>query len=183
MARPQSTRTLLIGMAVLIVGAGLVFVVMNGSGSKKTTNPAANTNSATPTTRPAPVVTQSTPASVVIPNGMQAVAIQAPFTQGLAGYARPGDQVDVYATVEKGPARPGVGPPFAKLLQQHVAVLAISAPPSEAGTGNATYLLALLPDAAEQVIFFAKFESVWLTLVPKDQKPVVTTGHGYLTAS
>jgi len=182
MPRPQSNRTLLIGLAVLIVGAGLVFVVMSGSHDKKQRSNAAG-NPSVPTTKPAPVVTQSTPASVVIPEGMQAVALQAPFTAGLAGYARPGDQVDVYATVEKGPAKANLGPPYAKLVQQHVAVLAVTAPGPDAGTGNATYLLALPPDAAEQVIFFAKFESVWLTLVPKEQKPVATAGHGYQTAS
>ena len=181
MARHQSNRTTLIGMAVFVVGAGLVFSVMKGSSGHHADKAAAT--GTTPTTQPPPIVTQSTPASVIIPSGMQAVAVQAPFSQGLAGYAHPGDQVDVYATIEKGPAKPGVGPPYAKLVQQHVPVLAVSAPAPDAGSGNATYLLALMPDAAEQVIFYAKFESVWLTLVPKDQKPVATTGHGYLTAS
>jgi Flp pilus assembly protein CpaB len=179
-ARPQSTRLLLIGLAILLVGTGLVFAVLKSSNDSKA-KPSLTGGATATTTKVAPVVTQSTPASVVIPEGMQAVAVQAPFVQGVAGYAHPGDQVDIYATVEKGPPRPPAGPPYAKLIQQHVAVLAVTAPPPEAGTGNATYLLALPADAAEQVIFFAKFESVWLTIVPKDQRPVSTAGHGYVT--
>jgi len=180
MARPQSTRLLLLGIAVLVVGSGLAFAVLQSNDSSKNQNNASATTVST--AKPPPVVTQSTPASVVIPDGMQGVSVQTPFVQGLAGYARPGDEVDVYANVEKGPVRPGFGPPYTKLIQQHVRVLAVTAPPPEAGTGNATYLLALPPDAAEQVIFFAKFESVWLTLVPKDQRPVNSAGHGYLSA-
>jgi len=179
-ARPQSTRLLLLGVAVLVVGSGLAFAVLQSKDSNHKTNNASGTTITT--AKPPPVVTQSTPASVVIPDGMQAVSVQAPFVQGLAGYARPGDEVDVYANVEKGPPKPGIGPPYTKLIQQHVRVLAVTAPPPEAGTGNATYLLALPADASEQVIFYAKFESVWLTLVPKDQRPVTTSGHGYLSA-
>jgi hypothetical protein len=180
MARPQSTRLLLIGLAILIVGTGLVFAVLKSSNDSNG-RPAASSATTITTGKPAPVVTQSTPAAVVIPEGMQGVAVQAPFVQGVAGYVRAGDQVDVYATVEKGPPHPPSGPPYAKLIQQHVPVLAVTAPPPDAGTGNATYLLALPADAAEQVIFFAKFESVWLTIVPKDQRPVSTAGHGYVT--
>ena len=49
--------------------------------------------------------------------------------------------------------------------------------------GNATYLLALDAAQAEQMIFFSRFESVWMTLVPKGQEPpATTTGRSYQNA-
>ena len=51
-----------------------------------------------------------------------------------------------------------------------------------AKTGNATYLLALDATQAEQAIFFARFESMWLTLVPKGQANSQTSGHSYKNA-
>jgi len=62
-------------------------------------------------------------------------------------------------------------------------VLAVTGPGPGADSGNATYLLALDANQAEQAIFFAKFQSLWLTLVPKGQpQPPQTAGHTYKNA-
>ena len=130
-----------------------------------------------------------------IPEGMQAVAIQVPFVPGVAGYVGPGDNVNVYAVVESGPAAP-----LAKLLLPNVQVLDVSrevAPrvttnqPTTATTAPATsggerasgdtitYLLAVDPVQAERLIFVASNESFYMTLVPPNQPPAATAGENY----
>jgi Flp pilus assembly protein CpaB len=185
MTKPHSSRLLMIGVAVLLVGAGLVLVVLRHGGNAKTTASATAPTVPSGAAPSTPGVTAppaaAGAASYVIPEGKQAVAVQLPFTQGLAGYARPGDRVNVFALAEKGD--PSGNPrPFSKLLLPNVPVLAVTAPPPEAGTGNATFLLALSPEEAEQVLFFAKFESVWLARVPKEMKVSPTPGRGYKNA-
>ncbi len=61
-------------------------------------------------------------------------------------------------------------------------VLAVTGPGPGTEAGNATYLLALDAAQAEQMIFFSRFESVWMTLVPKGQAPATTTGRSYQNA-
>ena len=68
------------------------------------------------------------------------------------------------------------------MLLSGVQVLAVSGPAPGADAGNVTYLLALDAAQAEQVVFFAKFESLWLTLVPKGQPKAQTPGRNYKNA-
>jgi len=180
----RSTQMLILGLAIFVIGAGVVLVSLKGSGGKSdpvavsttTTTVQAGTVVVNPATTPAG------PTSFTIPDGKQAVAVQVPFVAGLAGYAKPGDIVNVYGVIDEKGAGASPTPPASKLILPGVQVLAVTGPAPGGESGNATYLLALDADQAEQAIFFAKFQSLWLTLVPKGQAPQPTAGHTYKNA-
>lgn len=181
MAMRRSTQMLILGLAIFVIGAGVVLVSLNGSdGGSDGTAVSTTTTTIQAGTVVVNSVAPSAPTSFTIPEGKQAVALQVPFVAGLAGYARAGDRVNVYGNVEKGAITPV--PPATKLILPDVEVLAVTGPAPGAEAGNATYLLALDAAQAEQAIFFARFESVWLTLVPKGQAPAQTSGHSYTNA-
>ncbi|HLF41339.1 MAG TPA: RcpC/CpaB family pilus assembly protein [Acidimicrobiia bacterium] len=183
MAMRRSTQMLLLGLAVFVIGTGVVLVSLGGDGGGGGSERAA----LTPTTvQPGTVVIPAAGAvaatSFTIPEGKQAAAVQLPYVAGLAGYAKGGDLVNVYATIEKGQTAESTIPPTAKLVLPGVEVLAVTGPVPGSDAGNATYLLALDAVQAEQVIFFSKFESLWMTLVPKGQPPATTPGRSYQNA-
>jgi len=185
MAMRRSTQMLLIGLAVFVIGAGVVLVTLAGSGRDNSAKPTATTSTTVQAgivvVPPATSVNGQAPTTFTIPQGKQAVAVQVAYVAGLAGYAKAGDVVNVYATVEKG--QPNTDPPpLAKLILPGVEVLAVTGPGPGAGAGNTTYLLALNAAQAEQAIFFSRFESLWMTLVPKGQPAATTTGHSYKNA-
>lgn len=182
MAMRRSTQMLLFGVAVFVIGAGVVLVTLAGSGGDHSAAPTATTSTTVQAgTVVVPPATSQAPTTFTIPEGKQAVAVQVPYVAGLAGYAKAGDVVNVYATVEKG--QPNTDPPpLAKLILPGVEVLAVTGPGPGAGAGAATYLLALNATQAEQAIFFSRFESLWMTLVPKGQPAATTTGHNYKNA-
>lgn len=179
----RSTQMLVLGFAVFVVGTAVVFIALRGG---------SGDDGAQPATPPSTVVAAGTvvvpaadapvPTTFNIPQGKQAVAVQVAYVAGLAGYAKPGDVVNVYATVEKGQPPGDAKPPLAKLVLPGVQVLAVSGPGPGAGAGNTTYLLALDAAQAEQAIFFARFETLWMTLVPKGQAPATTAGRSYQNA-
>lgn len=185
MAMRRSTQMLSLGLAVLAIGAGIVFVSLGGSGG-------GSGNSAAPTTtttvQAGTVVVNaaapSAPTSFTIPDGKQAVAVQVPYIAGLAGYAKAGDMVNVYGNIDASGAGATPAPPATKLILSDVEVLAVTGPgPGAESAAATTYLLALNADQAEQAIFFAKFQSLWLTLVPKGQAATPqTAGHTYKNA-
>jgi Flp pilus assembly protein CpaB len=180
----RSTQMLLLGLAIFAIGAGVVLVSFMGSGGDSDKTAAATTST---TLQAGTVVintaTPSAPTSFTIPEGKQAVAVQIPYIGGLAGYAKAGDKVNAYGSLdEKGVGADPAGP-ATRLILSGVEVLAVTGPGPGAETGNATYLLALDTVQAEQVIFFAKFQSLWLTLVPKGQAPQPRpAGHTYKNA-
>jgi hypothetical protein len=182
MAMRRSTQMLVLGLAVFVIGAGVVLVSLMGSGGKGKPSAAATTSTTVQAgTVVIPAAAPTGPASFTIPDGKQAVAVQVPYVGGLAGYAQPGDTVNVYGNAEKG-AIGDLTFPATRLLLSGVQVLAVTGPPPGAGTGNVTYLLALDASQAEQVVFFARFESLWLTLVPKGQPKAQTAGRTYKNA-
>ena len=180
----RSTQMLILGLAIFAIGAGVVLVSFTGSGGDSDKTAASTTT----TTVQAGTVfvntaTPSAPTSFTIPDGKQAVAVQLPYVGGLAGYAKAGDKVNVYGTIDDKGAGADPAPPATRLILSGVDVLAVTGPGPGAETGNATYLLALDTTQAEQVIFFAKFQSLWLTLVPKGQAPQPRpAGHTYKNA-
>jgi Flp pilus assembly protein CpaB len=174
---------LLLGLAVFVVGFAVVFMALTGgSGDKKAAAPT------TPTTEVAagrviiPAAGVPAPTTFTIPTGKQAMAVQVAYVAGLAGYAKPGDVVNVYATVEKSQPNSDIKPPLAKLVLPNVEVLAVTGPGPGSDAGNTTYLLALDAAQAEQAIFFSRFEGLWMTLVPKGQPASTTSGHSYQNA-
>lgn len=184
MAMRRSTQMLILGLAILAIGAGVVFVSLSGSGSGSGKTAASTT---TTTIQAGTVVVNpaapSATTTFTIPQGKQAVAVQVPYVAGLAGYAQAGDIVNVYGNIDPSGAGANPAPPATKLILSSVQVLAVTGPGPGAGTGSTTYLLALDADQAEQAIFFSRFQSLWLTLVPKGQ-PVAppTAGHTYKNA-
>ena len=182
MAMRRSTQMLILGLAIFVIGAGVVLVSFKGGGGGSGNKSALSTT--TTTIQAGTVLVNSAapaaPTSFTIPDGKQAVAVQVPYVSGLAGYAKAGDLVNVYGNIEKGASDPA--PPATKLILSGVQVLAVTGPGPGADTGNATYLLALDASQAEQAIFFARFESLWLTLVPKGQANSTTSGHSYKNA-
>jgi Flp pilus assembly protein CpaB len=180
----RSTQMLLLGLAVFVVGFAVVFMALTGDSGNEEAAPET-----TPTTEVAagrvivPAAGTPAPTAFTIPTGKQAVAVQVAYVAGLAGYAKPGDVVNVYATVEKSQPNTGdVKPPLAKLVLPNVEVLAVTGPGPGSDAGNTTYLLALDASQAEQAIFFSRFESLWMTLVPKGQPAATTPGRGYQNA-
>ncbi|MGH9281954.1 MAG: RcpC/CpaB family pilus assembly protein [Acidimicrobiales bacterium] len=174
-AMRRSTQMLMLGLAVFVIGAGVVILTLSGSDGGSSAVAPTTSTTVQKGTVVIPVVTgAAVPTTFTIPEGKQAVAVQVPFVAGLAGYAKAGDLVNIYATLEKGSPSPDLAPPLAKLVLPAVEVLAVTGPGPGTGAGNTTYLLALDASQAEQAIFLARFESVWMTLTTKGQ-PVPTT--------
>jgi hypothetical protein len=193
----RSTQMLLIGVAVFVIGAGVVLVTLAGSGGKGSAAAPATTSTTaqagTVVIPPSGVAAGTVPGAALgavpattftIPAGKQAVAVQVAFVAGLAGYAQAGDLVNVYATVEKVQTGPdaNAAPQVAKLILPAVQVLTVTGPGPGSGDGRTTYLLALDAAQAEQAIFFSRFESLWMTLVPKGQPSASTPGRTYKNA-
>jgi Flp pilus assembly protein RcpC/CpaB len=181
----KSNNILVVGVAVFAVGAALAFFGLRST-DKAVATPQAQKPGAVATTDPNVRTVNVGPAGVsgvttfTVPKGKQAVAVELPGVAGLAGYAKPGDTVNVYGTIKTGADQPNtkLKTPLVKLALTGVKVLDVRAPaPGTAGT--ATYLLALDVADAEKVIFYAKFESLWLALTAEDQKPVTSPGRSY----
>ena len=174
MARNRSTALIAIGAAVFVVGAALTFLVVRDDDDSKVTAaaPAASTAAgAAAAAQPAAV-----PATVKVPAGKEAVAIQVPAVPGLAGYARVDDEVNVYGTFkDHQPTAAVKGPPLAKLVLAGARVLAVTSPPAGAEGGTTTYLLAVGPGQAEKVIYLASFEGIWMSLSGDGAPPLGPT--------
>jgi Flp pilus assembly protein CpaB len=185
MAMRRSSQMLILGLAIFVIGAGVVLVSFMGSGDGKDKSAASTT---TTTIQAGTVVVGATapgaaPITFKIPDGKQAVAVQVNNVAGIAGYAKAGDIVNVFGNIQNDKTGTNPPPTQTKLILPGVEVLAITAPAPGTETGNATYLLALDTAQAEQAIFFARFESLWLTLVPKGQpKSPATPGRTYSNA-
>ena len=178
----RSTQMLLLGLAIFVIGAGVVLVSFtggDGNGGESTASTTSTTLQAgTVLVNAAPVA----PTSFTIPEGKQALAVQLPFVGGLAGYAKAGDTVNIYGILDE--KAPGITPPppVAKLMLPGIQVLTVTGPGPGSDAGNATYLLAVDAAQAEQIIFFSKFQSMWLTLAPKGQPNPQTPGYTYKSA-
>lgn len=136
--------------------------------------------------------------AIEIPEDHQALAVTVPFTAGGAGYAGPGDRVNLYVTIPPGAQGADVSP-FTRLLLSDIEVLDVSdevaprraevATASEESTPTTqspratgdqlTLLIAVDARQAEQVVFASSVNELWFTLVPEDQGPTLTPGVGY----
>jgi hypothetical protein len=183
----KSNNILIIGVAVFAVGAALAFFGLRSS-DRAVATPQQQQPATAVTPDPNVRTVNVGPAAVAgvttftVPKGKQAVAIELPGVAGLAGYAKPGDTINLYATIKDGAdadqPNTKLKTPLSKLVLTGIKVLDVRAP--LAGTaGTATYLLALDVNEAEKVIFYAKFESLWVALTAPDQRPVVTPGRSY----
>jgi Flp pilus assembly protein CpaB len=179
----RSNNILVIGVGVFVVGALLAFLGLK-SGNKPVATPqsapiaAATPGSAQVRTVGAVGAGVTGATTFTIPKGKQAVSIEVPAVAGLAGYAKPGDTINIYATIRNDQPNGKLKQPLVKLVLAGVKVLDVRSPAVGTG-GNATYLLALDVNEAEQVIFYAKYESMWIALTSPDQKPVTSKGRSY----
>ena len=118
-------------------------------------------------------------ASITIPEGKQGVAVQLPFVAGGAGYVAAGDHVNVYGNLTKDESTP-----MTKLVLGNIQVLDVSSEVAPRVTGNedratgaaVTYLLALDPNEAEQVIYLAANAQLWMALVGTEAPLPPTSG-------
>ena len=115
---------------------------------------------------------------LAIPAGHNAVTVNAPIPQNVAGYVSPGDLVNVYLTTKDAP------PNSARLLLSNVTVLSTviantpaTKPGAAASGAGATYFtLSLTPADAEKVIFAETYEQVWFGLVHPGDPPATSGG-------
>ncbi|HVV36939.1 MAG TPA: RcpC/CpaB family pilus assembly protein [Acidimicrobiales bacterium] len=167
--KKRSTILMAVGASTFVVGVGFAGMLVHRDGGSP-----HNARSDTPVTAPAAANAAATSAagtaSFVVPVDHQAIAVSVPFVQGLAGYAKTGDVVNVYGTFS---SLPGTAEPVAKLVLQKVKVLAIN--PGADG-GNATYVLSVSTSDAEAIEYLSTFQKVWLTLARDDQGTLIPKG-------
>lgn len=176
MARNRSSLLIAIGAAVFVVGTALAFVGVRSHNHSK--NPTVQATASAPTA----VNTSNAAASTAvpsfdIPSGKMAVSIQLPTVQGVDGFVKAHDHVNLFGLVKAGspPPKPGLTPPpAAKLILSNVEVLYVS--PVVAGAPNITFVLALNPADAEQVVYFQSFEALYMSLARSDQGVLNTAG-------
>ena len=173
MARNRSTALIGVGAAVFVVGAALAFLLVRDDGSDDRKITAAAPAQQAAAAQPA---ASTAAAAVKVPDGKEGVAVQVAAVPGLAGYAKVGDRVNVYGTFkDRQPNSAAKGAPVAKLILADAEVLAVTGPAPGAEVGNTTYLLAVNPGAAEQVIYLASFEGIWLSLTPEGTPAITGT--------
>jgi pilus assembly protein CpaB len=116
---------------------------------------------------------------LAIPAGHNAVAVNAPIPQDVAGYVSPGDLVNIYMTTKDAP------PNSARLLLSNVTVLSTvvaNSPTAKPGAAAAPaveasyFTLSLTPADAEKVLFAETYEQVWFGLVHPGDPPATTGG-------
>ncbi|HEU5001389.1 MAG TPA: Flp pilus assembly protein CpaB [Actinomycetota bacterium] len=121
---------------------------------------------------------------LVIPAGMNAVSVNVPNPQDVAGYVSPGDKVNIFMTsrdiagiVPGAPAEQS-----ARLLLSNVGVLSTVVANTPAAvapvpaTGPEVWTLALSPTDTEKLLVAVQYEQLWFSLVHPGDPPAVTTG-------
>ena len=172
MPRKRSTFLLVVGVGVFVIGSALAALATRGGDSS------SNAVASGPTTT-APAGTVTTPAglpSFVIPAGHQAIAVQLPFINGIAGYTKAGDHVNIYGAFRNGPANATLPNPAAKLVMSDIEVLWVSGPTPEPPNNTTTYMLSVDASQAEQLVYLQSFEGSYMTLARHDQGQLSTVG-------
>jgi len=170
--KKRSTILVAVGACTFLVFTGFGALMIHNTDDTKVHNARTDTPAAA---APAGAVNGAVQGatSFVIPTDHQAMAVQVPFVQGLAGYAKAGDVVNVYAFVKDNPATNAAGDAMAKLILQKVKVLALN--PGADG-GSATYILSVSTSDAETMNYLLNAEKVWLTLARDDQGSLLPHG-------
>ncbi len=123
--------------------------------------------------------TQTRIGTLKIPDGKTALALELKNVPGVAGFAGAGDRINIYG-VAKSSAEVNGGGPSVKLIMQNTEVLNVNgttlaaAPGTPGGTGL-VYLLAVTPVEAERLVYLTTFESLYFSLVSKDQPAIGET--------
>jgi Flp pilus assembly protein CpaB len=172
MSNAKSSRIITIGIAVFVIGGALLFLVLRHNGSSPSQK-ASSTAPTTTTTLPGAVNVAATPVPTsfqfTIPTGDSAVAVSMSYFPAIGGYVKAGDVVNAYSVIKTGctpsaGAVVGAAGQGVHLLLSNVKVLeVIGSPPASAGQ-PASFLLALTPAQAEEIIYAESFESLYFTL-------------------
>jgi Flp pilus assembly protein CpaB len=175
----RSTILVLIGVLVFAVGVAVAVVAARATPRRAAAATPARSAAtrlgtagqavthATPSAAPA----SGTPGLFPVPKGAVALAVQLPYVPGVAGYVHAGEAVDVFGVAKDVPQGP-----MAKLVLSDVEVLAVTGAGPGSSTGTETYVLALTPQQAEQVVYLASLETLYLALAPPGAPPVATSG-------
>jgi len=126
---------------------------------------------------------------LAIPAGMNAITVNVPIPQDVAGYVSPGDKVNMYMTSKDIPNEVAGSPggAAARLLLSNVTVLSTVVEGTPAAvtpvpaTGPEYFTLALSPTDTEKVIYAETFEQVWFALVHPGDPNAVTSGQAATT--
>lgn len=180
MARNRSSILIAVGVAVFVLGSSMAFLLVHNdkkSSSKVNTTAASQTAQLPAHTNLAAAQATTPAASIDIPDGMEAVAVQLAFVPGVGGYVHNGDTVNIYGVFKADKAAGGPTPPAVKLALSNVKVLSVTSPLPTAENGAATYLLALTPSQAEQIMYLQTFQSLYMSLTRKGAPAVSTPGH------
>jgi Flp pilus assembly protein CpaB len=124
------------------------------------------------------VTPQTVIGTVNIPVGKQALAVQMAKVPGVAGFAGAGDKIDIFA-ITKQPTVPRVDFQV-NLVMQQVEVLSVNgttlaAAPGQPGGEGLVFLLAVSPDQAARLVYLTNFQTLYFSLLPKNQGPVPPT--------
>lgn len=120
---------------------------------------------------------------LVVPDGYEAITLEADPAPGVQGYVTPGSRVNVYATMSGAdnadPAAPG-GDAYTQLVLGHLDVLAVtrgnltgeSQPADGEGPeGRIVLLLQVRPEDAPVLVHAQSQGALWFTLVNPDDAP------------
>lgn len=176
-----------VGVVLLLVaGALLIRDVVDSSGPDPA-EASELTVDEPPTADELRPVTAREEAAVVVPEGMEGVALTLPFTAGGAGYVGVGDRVKVYAVIDSAEGtRLVLVDTGVKVLDvsTEIAPYAGSVEPRPAGS-NLTLLLALEPEVAAGVMLVGADATFHLSLMDSEDAPDIRSGtltlHDYLS--
>ena len=195
----RSTRLLAVGITVLVAALVLLLVAQRDQPDPiVVADDAADVTAVDDAADPTPGEATGTvgalgedelrlPSPLVVPEGLEAVAVSSTYDAAVAGLPVPGDRVNLYAVFQQGlpdalrPASSGgddaasAGKGAMRALSG-VEVLGVTGVQPQAGGGNVTLVLALSPADAERTIYLAAAEQVWFSLVGPDQAPVAGAG-------
>lgn len=110
---------------------------------------------------------------LVVPEGYEAMSLEAEPAPGAGGYATPGSRVNVYSTVSDNAG----GLPYTQLVLGHLDVLAVTrgnlagesrAPNEAAADTKIDLLLQVRPEDAPVLIHAQRTGALWFTLVNED---------------
>lgn len=121
---------------------------------------------------------------VVVPDGYEAVTVEADPAPGVEGYVTPGSRVNVYATLSPDGGAPAEGEPagggsYTQLILGHIDVLAVSPGDRAGGSqdsggagGPIVLMLQVRPEDAPVLIHAERQGELWFSLVnPDDPAP------------
>jgi pilus assembly protein CpaB len=116
--------------------------------------------------------------SLGIPDGFQALTLPLESPRLAGGSIQRSDHVTIYGTFSNIASQAGSAPASTVTLVADVEVLKVTSPAEQTGGGgsssNQWITLALKPRDAQKVVFAQEQGTVWMSLLPPDQRGVTT---------